>query len=169
MLVAIDPGVNGLGVAEFQRDTIKAVSDWRCTRCVYVEFSPIGNPHSQAVSLLVAIGNRSNELVLEWPQVYSGRARKGDQDDILRLAAIDGAIMTMPWGGVRLVTPHEWKGAVPADIMTERLRAKARVWGVEKIKRVFPDGSSDVCPTYLQHNALDAFGLGVRHLCGPLR
>lgn len=139
-LIAIDPGVHGLGVAEFEGTTPTFIG--------YLAHESEAGAYRTACRFAAP----STSCVIEWPQVYS-RGRKGDQDDLLRLAAIVGAVLVAPWRHATRIRPRAWKGTVPGDVMTERLADRAREMGVIV-----------QAPDFLAHNALDAFGLGLWYL-----
>lgn len=139
-LIAIDPGVHGLGVAEFDGE-----------KPTYVGYL-IHENEADAFRSASRFSPVLTTCIIEWPQVYS-RGRKGDQDDLLRLASIVGAVLVAPWRHATRIRPRVWKGTVPGDVMTERLAKRADEMGV--IVRA---------PGALVHNALDAFGLGLWYL-----
>lgn len=89
-------------------------------------------------------------VVIENPQIYPhSKARPAD---VLTLARIVGRYEErFKDAKQRLVLPHEWKGSVPGDIMTERIKAALSPMEKERI--------SFLCKS-VAHNAIDAIGLG---------
>ncbi len=98
-------------------------------------------------------------LVLEGQQVYSTRFQKGNQDDLLQLAGVCGAIAYAFQGSPEMHSylPRLWKGQVPQKVFSERL------WN-----KLTPEERSkyEPCPASLRHNIDHAVGLGAYHLAG---
>jgi hypothetical protein len=92
-------------------------------------------------------------VLLEQQQIYRVGRQKGDQNDLLELSGVVGAITTM-WPEAILVgvKPREWKGQVDPDVMLRRIEGK--LWEKEK-------GRVKECPKSLRHNVIDAIGLGM--------
>ncbi len=90
-------------------------------------------------------------LVIEVPQIRVKGGGKGHPDEVVDLAYKAGL-----WAGQNIrysvlctVKPSAWKGAVPKEIMTDRIRAHR-----------LPDE-----PRYPEnHNEVDAIGLGLWYL-----
>ncbi len=66
--------------------------------------------------------------VIEHMRIYSGPQQKGDQNDLLDLAYLEGKLDE---GDVRLVPARTWKGNVPKDIMQTRIEKKLLALGVD--------------------------------------
>lgn len=132
VLLAVDPGVRGCGCALFVDNVLQAAA------YVVNLASEGGGPREAAVmarelhnwnTWTYGRADTSLLLVLEWPQHYSGRAARGGGDDLLSLAAVDGAIAALFYLNgvtaklrdpnfqfsveVQHVTPHDWKGSIP--------------------------------------------------------
>ena len=159
-LLSIDPGIRGTGAAIFQ--------DGLLTAAAYVKnFEKKGGGPYEAAKMAWAVfdwyeqRSRSfaalNTLVLEWPQTYSGRASRGDTNDLFPLAGVDAALAVLfPGAGVTRYTPHEWKGSVDGDVMIERI--KGRLSDEEKAAVTLPSAKG------LAHNVFDACGVGLKFL-----
>lgn len=160
-LVAVDPGLRGCGVALFKGGTL--------LRAAYVKNNAEGrgyNAHvgaANAVRLWLYPAPMIDELVVEFPRVYPGSAQqKGDLNDLLDVAGVGAAVSTairmfdMPIDSrADHVFPSDWKGNVPKETMTERIR---RSLTDEERKRI------EKCPASLMHNTLDACGIGLYKL-----
>lgn len=66
--------------------------------------------------------------VIEHMRVYPGPQQKGDQNDLLDLAFLEGALSV---DDTRLVAARSWKGNTPKDIMQARIEQRLRRFGVD--------------------------------------
>jgi hypothetical protein len=95
--------------------------------------------------------------VIECPQVYVHSRAKGDPNDLIRLALMAGVIVgAIGQKNVVEYRPAEWKGQVPKDVMTERIKRSLNKG--EQSRVVLPRAMS------LAHNVWDAVGIGLHHL-----
>jgi hypothetical protein len=94
-------------------------------------------------------------IVVEVPQVYTGQQNKGDANDLIDLAGVDGAIAAMAYSGTEIIwyLPRSWKGTVPKPIHNKRVMDKLAL--TEKV--VVGHWSTN-------HNVIDAIGIGKFHL-----
>lgn len=153
MLVAIDPGFGGTGIAAFDdAGQLLAVK----------LLVPPGTDHDFAARLrdaAAAVPNvKGADVIVEFPQTYDGRSAKGDTDDLLKLAALIGAYVTaagLSTSRISFVLPPEWKGNVPKDIHHKRIRGDL----TQKELAVL-DRYGQTIPASLMHNVMDAVGLG---------
>jgi len=96
-------------------------------------------------------------VVVELPQVYSRDKSKGDPNDLIKVAAVAGAISKGVFAEARsFVLPAEWKGAAPKDVTEARCRSY--LMDSELVKIDLPKAKS------LQHNVWDAIGIGLWYL-----
>jgi hypothetical protein len=162
ILLAVDPGIRGSGAALFDGDRLKAVAYVKNPR-------EIGNRADEAAEMGHAIALWAHEangwqavdaLVIEWPQIYAGRIRRGetkaDPNDLLALAGVVSVVATEVDVVTHSYLPHEWKGSVDGDVMTRRI--VQHLYLEEKVL------VAEVRPRSLAHNAIDAVGLGLHHL-----
>jgi len=99
---------------------------------------------------------RCDHVVVELPQVYSRDKSKGDPNDLIKVAAVAGAISKGVFAEARsFVLPAEWKGAAPKLVTEARCRNYLTDSELEKI--ILPTKS-------LQHNVWDAIGIGLWYL-----
>jgi hypothetical protein len=153
LLLAIDPGLRGCGVALFR--------DGELEQAVYVE----GHNHAQRAACWLAmvgavddfVGRRTvGQLVLELPQVYTAAKSKGDNNDLIQLAAVCGGLShTFRTAEQRVYLPAEWKGQVPKEIVHARI-----------MTRLKPHEKAAIScrKQSLLHNVLDGTGLGLKFL-----
>lgn len=164
MRVCVDPGIRGCGAAIFLGGSL--------LKAAYVPAGPdgdgvVGRAVQSARAVVVWIGQQNLDwgpswngypirLVIEWPQVYRAGRGRGDPNDLLGLAAVDGALAAICLD-YKVVTylPREWKGQVPKDVMVERIKSRLTP---EELTRVELPAKS------LQHNVYDAIGLGLKDL-----
>ena len=155
-LVAIDPGLRGTGVAVFV--------DGALARAVYAR-NPEKVERGPEAWLRMAEAVRDQviafpeaDLVIEVPQVYVAGRSKGDPDDLLELAGVDGAITAL-LAPARIASfkPRAWKGQVPKEIHHARVLRKLSPAETAVLEQ------ADV-PASLRHNVVDAVALGVWHL-----
>lgn len=98
----------------------------------------------------------TEDVIIELPRVYPGARQKGDQNDLIELASVVGAISAYVFARDRkAVYPYEWKQQVPKDI--HHARALARLTAQEKA-RIVP------CAKSLAHNVYDGIAMGLTHL-----
>lgn len=162
-LVAVDPGLRGCGVALFQGGTL--------LRAAYVKNNGEGRGYAAHVIAgasvqrwLMSEGDGLDALVVELPRVYPGSAQqKGDLNDLLDVAGVGAAVATAlrfdAFAGALLLASHvfpsDWKGNVPKETMTERIRRSL----TDEERRAI-----EKCPASLMHNVLDACGIGLHKL-----
>ena len=150
ILLAVDPGIRGCGVAIF------AGTDLARAGYVKNECKSGNGPREaammawkiQAWAELYEIGG----IAVEWPQVYRSAKLRGDPNDLLPLSAVAGALAALfPDAQVSATRPAEWKGQMPKDICHARVIAQL---GDTERRRIAPAGA-------LTHNVLDAVGIGL--------
>lgn len=154
MLVSVDPGLKGCGVAAFR--------DGRLEAATYIAGKPTPGVLAQAQATSGAVvewyGRICSDtfvLAVEFPQVY--RQRLGaDPNDLLGLAAVLGGLHPYYGGSLIQFSPHDWKGSIDGDVMIERI--KSLLAAEEARGVVLPPQRA------LQHNTWDAIGLGMHAL-----
>lgn len=157
-VVAIDPGLRACGVAVFTNGEL--------TWCALVKnpeqkargpaaWRSMGVALHQAVSLYHM--PKSTVWVVEQQQVY--RFGKGDPADLLELSGVVGAAVAGTLTSSKLIgyLPRQWKGQVPKATMVARIRERMR-----PSERVVL-AEAAVAPS-LEHNVVDAIGLGMYYL-----
>jgi hypothetical protein len=139
---AVDPGVNGCGVAWF--------SDRGLKRAWY-EPNPLstGSTLDRAARMALHMHGAcwAYPTLCEVPVVYP-QQQGVDPNDLIALTVVVGGT-----GARELVRPREWKGTVPKDVMTERIVALATERG-ESAHVKLPSQKA------LAHNVWDAVGIG---------
>lgn len=130
--VSIDPGVRLCGLA------------------AWID----GKLHYARLDSCIAYWSSDWALAIEKPQVYVQSKLKGDPNDLIDLAIAVGKISTR-FSEVVMYRPAQWKGQVPKDIMTERIKLKLSNRELDLV---------DLPAKSLQHNVWDAIGIGLHHL-----
>lgn len=159
-LLAIDPGARSYGLALFGPclpvGAGAGVDHW-LLRAGYVNGDSA--PDALQAALRWLDGLKVTLAVGEIPRSYDVQNQKGDQNDLIGVALALGRLLGAAAYSEHLVTPAEWKGQVPKKVMHQRIRNT-----LERDERTALDrGLSAVSPS-LQHNVLDAVGIGMFHL-----
>lgn len=153
LLLAIDPGVRGCGVALFRGGVLE--------QAVYLE----GHTNAQRAGAWLAmvaavvefVGMRAvYQLATELPQVYVTQRAKGDPNDLIQLAAVVGGLsQAFRQVEQKVYLPAEWKGQVPKEIV--HTRALGRLAPEEQ-------GRISCRKKTMLHNVLDAVSIGLKFL-----
>jgi hypothetical protein len=170
VIAAVDPGIDGCGVATFS-------GDGALQSACYVP-SASGETSGQRIFYAAAAVARRLEartidrLIVERPRVYAGR--RLNPDGLLLLAEIGACLAGLLDRVPVQYRPHEWKGNVDADVMTRRVRQ--RLSTREFCSAVLPHNTCPECArrntredclkphSCLAHNVWDAVGLGLKFL-----
>lgn len=153
-LLAIDPGLRGVGVAHFRGPELNYAN--------YIR-NPVekgGGPEAwfalanEVFFHFKELGYAVDTYVLEVPQVY--RVSKGDPNDLIEIAGVGAAIgASFPLKRAIGYRPREWKGTIKKEIHHPRVLAQLteaeRACIAEKRKTVL-------------HNVVDAVALGLFQL-----
>ena len=152
-VLAIDPGINGAGVAWFS-PVGGGTLEW-------ARYYPnaLGTKNTlaervAALGRLISNNAPPMTIVTECPQIYPAGHGKGDPNQLIPLAQL-GAYVAARFGASRWVQvrPREWKGTLDGDVMVERI--KHRLTAEEAIRvESFKRGGLD-------HNIYDGVGLGL--------
>lgn len=174
LLLAVDPGARGCGVALFRSGVLvraeylayigskdpwphgnTAADRWACADLVGVWW------HTHTTQVYDACGGSlpsSRLLLVEEMKVYAGSLSKGDPADLLRLQAISyavvGAFASLGWE-VESVLAGTWNGQVPRDIRMARTLAWLEKQGT--VRQVIRPAREP----RLVHNAWSAAGIGI--------
>lgn len=154
MIISIDPGINGCGMACFvggglaKAHYVKTIAEDKHAPIAVRAFAM-----AKAV-FPTSISPGDDTLVLEYPQIYRGR-RANNPNDLLTLALVDGMIAGLFGKTPVCYLPHAWKGSVNPDVCVERVKVSL---SASETPRVVP------CAKSLQHNVWDAIGIGLFHL-----
>lgn len=153
MILSIDPGIRGCGVACWS-------NTGSLQRAGYVVNDRLAGSDliairsmAHAVDQWVYGHDMIARLVFEWPQVYAGPQNKINANDLLTLAGVDAAIATRIPAAVTQYLPREWKGQLPKGEAFEA-RVKDRLGRPEVANVTLPRGG-------LAHNVWDAVGIGL--------
>ena len=154
-ILCVDPGLRGCGVAVFDGGFL--------INAAYVE-NPV--THGRGYKAHSEMGNAVSRwlakdvdrVIIEHPRIYtgSGKPKSIDENDLLDVVAVGAAVAS--WCNYReteTVFPSEWKGQVPKEVMTERIRRSLSDIERHNIQK---------CKASLMHNVLDACGIGLFRL-----
>lgn len=153
--MGIDPGLRGCGIAIFKGPWLERA--WYQYNSERVERGPkawadMGRAVNRGLEER-GFSTNVDVLCIEYPQVYKTRWQKGDQDDIIQLAAATGSVSrSLDIANKFGVVPVAWKGNVPKPVHNGRVMK--RLTEEEK-------GLMESCPENLRNNLIDAVGLGL--------
>ena len=153
-IVAIDPAISGdIGVAVFLEGALTAC--WSVKNSLDPkEHSTLERSHyaGSVIRSHVAFPSYSEAcdyaLVVEEPVVYPNSPVP--PNDLLKVALQAGGFAGWPWGSAKSFYPSQWKGQVPKEKHHKRLL------------HLHPEYRNTL--REVDHNAMDAFGLGVFYL-----
>jgi len=153
-LLAIDPGIKCLGWAFFEGAELKRCgvsrTEHEVNLAVYVHLE----------NLQKVLNGVEVSVVVERPEVYLQRYWKGDPRDLISVAVVAGAAMTVGTSA-RTPQPKEWKGSVPKEISHRRILSKLSSLEKEIAAQPVALGKPATMPPSLAHNMWDAIGLGI--------
>lgn len=163
MILAVDPGIRGCGCALF-------TNEGRLFKAAYVVsgIEKVVNPVAAAVTMSIAVARWAddwavNQLAVEWPRVYASRLRSGsmhgeDPNDLLPLAAVDGAISSLFDVDTAFYAPSDWKGQMTKEACLERINNRITGEEMHAVARAVIEAGAKV------HNLWDAVGIGLFHV-----
>ena len=162
-VIAVDPGIRGCGVAlfgdgkllacEYVRNPVKKGADFDAVQALAkaVEAWLCRQPH-----IYTRDGDDTTRAVLEFPQVYTASKSKGDNNDLLPLAAVDGAIVALLGCPAERVAPRDWKGTMAHEAVVHRVASRLDYAETE----ILSAAEMRAGKTY-GHNVTDAVGIGL--------
>jgi hypothetical protein len=150
MLLAVDPGLNACGCALFAGPVLVHAHLVRNSASKHASFSE----RVKCMAIAVADAHEGlRELAVEFPVHYSAKHKqKGRQEDLLKLAAVVGALLSRLGLPSRTYFPYDWKHQLPKSVT--RRRVSLRLSPEERAAMILPAAS-------LQHNVYDAIGIGL--------
>lgn len=161
--VALDPGIRHCGVALFLSNrlvraglarnpeaTLRGPAAWMTMARAVEDMLAAWLPEEGFVG--------GDELILaaELQQVYRGPAAKADPDDLFQLTGVVGAVTALVNTAVGYL-PRTWKKNVPKVILEGRIRKRLNP---EELKAM---NEAEGSTPSLQHNVIDAVGIGLHH------
>ena len=154
-VLSMDPGIRGCGCAVWCGPHLM--------KAAYIANTvDKGNDVRAVVHMAKQVeefAGRIDGFICESPQVYNESASKKNDNDILPLVGVDGAVAAFLYAkGTRhfsQYSPRDWKGQVPKDIMCKRIEARLSQDELDSI--TMPCAS-------LQHNVWDGIGIGLKFL-----
>lgn len=159
LVLAIDPGVRGCGVALFEHNFL--------IRAAYIKNLPF-KCEARAAEAADMAGEIRFEfpniirlnVIIEWPQIYAGAIRAGkskvDPNDLLALTAVAGAIAARYNGSnILTVRPREWKGQMTKAVTEYRILDRLEGSEIDVLTLAKREAGS------FAHNIVDAVGIGL--------
>ena len=158
-LLAVDPGMRFPAAAVFLNGRLTDASRVKVPGALAK--LPVGERCRQVVTLVCAWASARmregypSHVVVEHPQVYSRRRSKGDPNDLLPLAMINGGVAMYFRAPVISPTPSEWIGGIPKAAMGDP-------WASPR-GRLLQSRLSELerATIVSTHDALDAVGIGL--------
>ena len=150
MLVSVDTGSKAAGVACFKNNQL---------HLAFLARGETWQETTQAITTTLADRmSTPTTLVLEKMQIYAPSKQKGRQKDLLTLTLMAGALIASIGFDVEheLVTPAAWKGQLPKEVLTERVK---KCLSEKEHARVELSKALS-----LNHNLWDGVGIGLWHL-----
>lgn len=169
-LLAVDPGIESPGAALFRDGVLIAA-----VRITVPDLGPTATHAQRALAaadaiVTWAVNLRAKVTVVthEWPQIYAGSKSRANPNNLIAMAAVDGAVdcafafIAVHRGEqleVRTFLPAEWAGQLPKNTKKGQYWKSPR--GV-RIRSRLSEAEWAVTPD--QHDAGDAIGLGLKAL-----
>lgn len=152
--LAIDPGFakgNGTGWALFHETRLHAAGLADSTE-------PTFEARVREICAGIPAYQPQPHRVIEHMRIYPGPQQKGDQNDLLNLAFLEGAL-ALAAPSFELVPARAWKGNAPKSVVQERI-AKRFVPGTEE-HRVFEEALLKIRSVEKRGSVIEAVGLGL--------
>lgn len=170
-LLAVDPSIVSPGVALFRDGVLHAVARIRVPHFPRLNVAERSLATADAIAeICTSWGGQPNTVAFEWPQIYTAAKSKGDPNDLIAMAAVDGALtavlhLACIMRGVQLrvlcYKPAEWIGQLPK---ATRGKASASPRAQRIYSRLTP---AELALVPDQHDAIDSVGIGL-HALGRL-
>ena len=173
-LLAVDPGLDSPGAALFRNGELVAAAD------IVVSALGPGVSHGQRalaaadaiVNWVVAQRATVSVVAHEWPQIYAGSKSRANPNNLIGMAAVDGAVdcafafIAAHRGEqleLRTYLPAEWAGQLPKDTH------KGKYWNSPRGVRIWSrlSDAERAIAARVNHDAGDSIGIGL-HALGRL-
>lgn len=160
MILSLDPGINGCGVALFHHQNVHrafyAKPSWagRTVQDRVVSMS-MGVMRGLRLEEHAAIGRADSTIVVEWMQAYDRGGKRVDPNvSLFPLIAVAAAVCTLfPFAQHTGYKPHDWKGSLDGDAMVGRIKEQLSQEELNRLELPAPS---------LTHNVFDAVGIGLK-------
>jgi hypothetical protein len=154
-LIAIDPGIDGTGIACFDDMDIRRYGLYFAevwTRPAHLDWQSVAASLAWKLDNLVSTYGMHCGVVCEWPRYFTGAVgqaatAKGDIHKLSYLIGQFGLVCKMHYINMQLVPVNDWKGQLPKATIERRI---LRVIGAEHCKSLG-----------LKDHAFDAVGIGM--------
>lgn len=169
-LLAVDPSIVSPGVALFRDGVLIAAARLRLAVNTWGALNTAERALAAADAIAAwctSAGGQPSTVAFEWPQIYTAAKSKGDPNDLIAMAAVDGALtavlhLACIMRGVQLTVlcykPAEWIGQLP-----KATRGKASA--SPRAQRIYSRlSAAELALVPDQHDAIDAVGIGLHSL-----
>ena len=159
--LCVDPGVRALGAAVFRENNpVAQIAHAALIRNPYAS----GNGPAEIFALTEqlirwlashVLARSIGRVIVEVPRVYPAARQTGDQNDLIAVAGVAYAASVSVISATERLRyfPHEWKGTVKKETCTARIRERLNAFELASIEH---------CPKSLEHNVIDAIGIGLK-------
>lgn len=155
-LFAVDPGLRYPAGALFINDVLVRASRVPIPKGITTKTPIMERCRAISRALLDYAGCTPDELVVEYPQIYTRDKSKGDPNNLVPLAVIGGCLSAMlPNARVISPQPREWTGNIPK---TE----EGNPWDSPRGRRIHSRlTAAEIATVTASHDAVDAIGIGL--------
>ena len=151
ILLAIDPSVTCSGWAVFE--------DGRLVDAGILRAKNLSDAAKKINEFMQTRNRFAETIAYELPQIYRGAQSKADPADIIKIAAVAGMWLVFCDDCSTGYSPHEWKGNVKKEVIHSRIHDRLDAHESERLRLCLKE-----VPASLQHNAMDAVGIGLKEL-----
>lgn len=158
-LLSIDPSIRACGIAVFDKSKLVHANVLRTMAVVnpVISIEEIADKVLTSWEQTMGVSYAPEVLIVELPQIYSGKQAKGDPNDLIPSAILAGVLWEkLKPKAIMLPQPKQWKGQLTKEVTTNRVMEKLT-------DRELTNVSDDLMrvPSNLRHNAYDAIALGI--------
>ena len=144
MIAAVDSGLHHVGWSIFDGARLVACGLWR---------DDVRRPQ------VLPAPEGIERVTQEVPKIYRGQKKKVRPQDLLNISARGGYVCGLlvrnsELATHKLIAPRDWKGTIDGDAFLDRILGRL---GLSERALIKACG----CPPYLEHNVIDAVGIGL--------
>ena len=155
-LLALDPSITRIGLALFVDGRLIDAGCLKVTKEGHVLSRTV-----QAAQAVKAWCGDADALVVEWPQIYKAKKSKGDPNKIVPLAGVCSAVAALLGCEPHMYLPRDWADNLPKCETVKGAKTSPRAYRIESRLQ---GGEQIVWARVKYHDAIDAIGIGLKHL-----